>query len=61
DAQCYMQFTLFQNGEYLRDVSVRAQDHSCTFTAEEDGVYCIGAMYTSAGADEFTNCRIVID
>ena len=61
DAPCYMQFYLFENGEALCEKSLKAQEHSCTFSVENDGIYCIGVMYTSSSAGSFTDCSVMIE
>ncbi|MBQ8598933.1 MAG: hypothetical protein IJ411_02305, partial [Oscillospiraceae bacterium] len=52
--QCRLEFGCFKDGAYLEAETSSAEEHSYTFTIEEDGLYCFYLEYYSAGVSSFT-------
>ena len=58
--ECSLEFGCFRDGVFLTGETVRARQHSYTFTIEDDGQYCFYVEYYSAGMSAFQNCAIAV-
>ncbi len=57
---CYACFGIVQDGKMLEEVSIHSDVLAHSFTVPADGEYCFTLSYYSAGADNFTDGKIVI-
>lgn len=59
--ECHARFGLVRDGVMAEEVSLHAAELAHTFTIPADGEYCFTLAYYSAGADNFTDGKIVIE
>lgn len=55
-----IRYGLVKDGVMLEEVSLRSSEPSHTFAISDEGEYCFTLSYYSAGADNFTDGKIVI-
>lgn len=58
--QCRLEFGCFKDGMYMEAETASAEEHSYTFTIEENGLYCFYLEYYSAGVSTFTKGSITV-
>lgn len=58
--KCYLEFGVFQDGNFKGAETLLARQHCYTFIASEDGLYNFSVKYCSAGASSFINCIVAI-